>query len=83
MLLSLVCEKRKKEVIDELIEFIYQLSVENAKIAVRTLKELIHFIKRDRGKQLTLLVIVIRLDNNSWIDTQALIDSGCTRSYIN
>ena len=37
-------------------------------IVVRTLKELIHFVKRDREKQLTLLVIVLRLDNNSWVD---------------
>ena len=27
--------------------------------------------------------MVIRLDNNSWIDTQALIDSGYTGSCIN
>ena len=50
---------------DELIEFIRQLSVEDAEVAVRTLKEPIHFVKGGRGKQLTLLVMVIRLDNNS------------------
>ena len=50
---------------NELIKFIYQLSMENAEVAVGTLKELIYFIKGDREKQLTLLVIVIRLDNNS------------------
>ena len=27
--------------------------------------------------------MVIRLDDNSWTDTRALIDSGCTGSYIN
>ena len=64
MLLSLVCKERREEVIDELVEFIYQLSAENAKVVVRTLKELICFIKRGREKQLTLLIIVIRLDNN-------------------
>ena len=69
--------------IDELVKFICQLSVEDAKIVVGTLKELIHFIKGGRGKQLTLPVMVIRLNNNSWIDTQALIDSGCTESCIN
>ena len=64
-----MCEERREEVTDKLIEFIRQLSAENAKIAVGTLKELIHFIKRDREKQLILSVMVIRLDNNSWIDT--------------
>ena len=68
MLLSLVYEERREEVIDELVEFIYQLSVENTEVAVGTLKEPICFIKRGRGKQLTLPVIVIRLDNNSQID---------------
>ena len=52
-------------------------------VVVGTLKELIYFIKGDREKQLTLLVIVIRLDNNSQTDIQAFIDSGCTRSCIN
>ena len=65
MLLFLVYEERREEVIDELVEFIYQLNVEDIKIVVRTLKELIYFIKRGKKKQLTLLVIVIRLDNNS------------------
>ena len=51
--------------INELVEFICQLSVEDAEIAVGTLKELIHFVKGGRGKQLTLPVTVIRLDNNS------------------
>ena len=64
MLLFLICKKRKKEVIDKLIEFIYQLSVEDIEVAVRILKEPICFIKEDRGKQLILPVIVIRLDNN-------------------
>ena len=53
------------------------------KVAIGTLKELIHFVKGGRGKQLTLLVIVIRLDNNSQTDTQVLVDSGYTESYIN
>ena len=52
-------------------------------VAVRTLKEPIHFVKEGRGKQLILPVMVIRLDNNSWIDIQALIDSRYTGSYIN
>ena len=69
MLLSLVCEKRREEVIDKLIEFIYQLSVEDAEIVVGTLKEPIRFVKGGREKQLTLPVIVIRLDNNSQTDT--------------
>ena len=50
MLLSLVYKKRKKEVINKLIEFIYQLSVENIKIVVGTLKELIRFVKGGKGK---------------------------------
>ena len=53
---------------DKLIEFIYQLSVEDIKVAVRILKEPICFIKRDREKQLTFSVMIIRLDNNSQID---------------
>ena len=53
---------------DELVEFIYQLSAEDAEVAVGTLKKLICFIKKGREKQLTLPVIVIRLDNNSWTD---------------
>ena len=73
----------KEEVTDELVEFIHQLSVEDVEVAVETLKKPIHFVKRGKGKQLTLSVMVIRLDNNSQIDTQVLIDSRCTRSYIN
>ena len=69
VLLSLVCEERREEVTDELVEFICQLSVENVKVAVGTLKEPIYFIKRGRGKQLTLPVMVIRLDNNSQTNT--------------
>ena len=83
MLLSLVCEKRREEVTDELIEFICQLSAENVEVVVRILKEPICFVKGGRRKQLTLLVTVIRLDNNSQTDTQVLVDSGCTGSYIN
>ena len=78
-----MCEKRREEVMDELVKFIYQLSIEDMKVAVETLKEPICFIKKDRKKQLTLLVIVIRLDNNSQTDTWALINSGYTRSCIN
>ena len=68
---------------DKLVEFICQLSAEDAEVAVGTLKEPIYFVKGDRGKQLTLPVMVIRLDNNSQTNTQALIDSGCTESCIN
>ena len=64
MLYFLVYEKRREEVINELIKFIYQLSVKDMEIAIRILKKLINFIKEGRKKQLTLLVIVIRLDNN-------------------
>ena len=42
--------------------------MENIEVVVRILKEPICFIKRDRKKQLTLLVIVIKLNNNSWTD---------------
>ena len=83
MLLSLVCEERREKVIDKLIEFIHQLSVEDVEVAVGTLKEPIRFVKEGRGKQLTLLVTVIRLDNNSQTDTQALIDNRYTKSCIN
>ena len=83
MLLSLVCEERREKVTDELVKFIYQLNAKNVEVAVGTLKELIHFVKRDRGKQLTLPVTVIRLDNNSQIDTRALVDSRYTGSCIN
>ena len=69
MLLFLVCKERREEVMNKLIKFIYQLSVEDMKVVVETLKEPICFIKKDRKKQLTLLVIVIRLDNNSQTDT--------------
>ena len=58
-------KERRKEVIDKLIEFIYQLSMEDTKAVVKTLKKLICFVKGGRKKQLTLLVTVIRLDNNS------------------
>ena len=50
MLLSLVCEERREEVMNELVEFIYQLSIENTEVAIKTLKELIHFVKGGRGK---------------------------------
>ena len=65
MLLSLVYKKRREEVTNELVKFIYQLNVENAEIVIRILKEPICFVKKGRKKQLTLPVIVIRLDNNS------------------
>ena len=65
MLLFLVYEEKREEMTDELIKFICQLSVEDTEVAVGTLKEPIYFVKEDRGKQLTLPVIVIRLDNNS------------------
>ena len=68
MLLPLVCEERRKEVTNKLIEFIYQLSIENAEIVVGTLKEPICFIKEGKGKQLTLPVMIIKLDNNSRTD---------------
>ena len=68
MLLSLVYKERREEVTDKLVEFIYQLSVENAEVVVGTLKEPIHFVKGGKKKQLTLPVMVIRLDNNSQTD---------------
>ena len=37
-------------------------------IAIETLKEPIHFVKGGKEKQLILPVMVIRLNNNSWID---------------
>ena len=83
MLLSLVCEKRREKVTDELNEFIYQPSAEDTEVAVKTLKELIHFVKEGKKKQLTLPVMVIRLDNNSQTDIWTLIDSRYTRSCIN
>ena len=58
-------KKRREKVTDKLIKFIYQLSVKNIKVVVRTLKKLINFVKEGRKKQFTLLVIVIKLDNNS------------------
>ena len=78
-----MCEERREEVTDKLVEFICQLSAEDVEVVVGTLKEPICFIKRGREKQLTLPVTVIRLDNNSQTDTRALIDSGCTGSCIN
>ena len=69
MLLSLVCKERREKVTDELVKFICQLSVEDTEVAVGTLKEPIRFIKGGRGKQLTLPVTVIRLDNNSQTNT--------------
>ena len=48
MSLFLVCEERREEMMNELIEFIYQLSVKNIEIVVRILKELIYFIKENR-----------------------------------
>ena len=68
---------------DELIKFIYQLSAEDTEVIVGTLKKLICFIKKGRGKQLTLPVIVIKLDNNSQTDIQVLVDSEYTGSCIN
>ena len=52
-------------------------------VIVKTLKELIHFVKEGKRKQLTLPVIVIRLDNNSQTDIWVLIDSRYTGSCIN
>ena len=83
MLLSLVCEERREKVINELVEFIHQLSAEDTEVAVGTLKEPIHFVKGGREKQLILSVTAIKLDNNSQTDIWALVDSGCTKSCIN
>ena len=63
-----MCEKKKEGMTNELVKFIYQLSTEDAEIAVGILKKPIRFIKGDKKKQLTLLVIVIRLNNNSQTD---------------
>ena len=57
--------------------------MKDVEIAVGTLKEPIYFIKESKEKQLTLSVIVIRLENNSRIDTRAFIDSRCTGFCIN
>ena len=57
--------------------------MEDVEVAVGTLKEPICFVKEGREKQLTLPVMVIKLDNNSQTDTQVLVDSGCTRPCIN
>ena len=43
-------KKKREKITDELVKFIYQLSVEDMKVAVETLKELICFIKKDREK---------------------------------
>ena len=59
-----MCEKKREKVTDKLVEFIYQLSVENTEVVVGILKKSICFVKGSREKQLTLLVTVIRLDNN-------------------
>ena len=50
LLLFLVYKKRKKEEKNKFIKFICQLSVEDMKIAIKILKELIYFIKRGRKK---------------------------------
>ena len=50
MLLSLVCEKRREEVIDKLVEFIRQLSVKDVEVVVGTLKKPIHFVKGGKRK---------------------------------
>ena len=61
MLLSLVYKERREKVTNKLVEFIYQLSAEDVKVAVKILKEPICII--NRGKQLTLSVMIIKLDN--------------------
>ena len=43
-------KERREKVTNKLIKFIYQLSVEDVEVTVRTLKELICFIKGDRKK---------------------------------
>ena len=78
-----MCEKKKEGMTNELVKFIYQLSTEDAEIAVGILKKLICFIKGDKKKQLTLLVIVIRLNNNSQTDIWVFVNSECTKLYIN
>ena len=50
MLLSLVYKEKREKVMDELIKFIYQLSAEDTEVIVGTLKKLICFIKKGRGK---------------------------------
>ena len=50
MLLFLVYKERREKVTDKFVEFIYQLSMEDTKIVVRTLKKLICFIKGGKGK---------------------------------
>ena len=50
MLLSLIYKERREKVTDKLVKFIYQLSIEDVKVVVKTLKELICFVKEDRKK---------------------------------
>ena len=50
VLLSLVCEERREEVMNKLVEFIHQLSVEDVEVVVGTLKKPIHFIKGGKEK---------------------------------
>ena len=45
-----MCEERKEKVIDKLVKFIYQYSVENIEIVVGILKEPIYFVKGGREK---------------------------------
>ena len=50
MLIFLVCKERREEIMNKLVKFIYQLSIEDIKIAVETLKKLICFVKEGREK---------------------------------
>ena len=45
-----MCEERREEVADKLVEFIHQLSAENVEVVIGTLKELIRFVKEGREK---------------------------------
>ena len=74
---------RRAELDEQLVQTINGLEGPRALLAVRSLKEPRRFIRRVGGQQLSLPVVLQRLDNGSAIKVQALVDSGCTGSCIN
>ena len=82
-LLQIVHPKRTKEITRSLVRQINQLTGDELTSAIASLKEPKRFIRGGKGRQLTVPILLATLDNNLQIQSQGLIDSGCTGSCIN
>ena len=82
-LLQIIHPKRTQEVTKSLVRQINQLTGDELISAIASLKEPKRYIRGGQGRQLTVPILLATLDKNLQIQSQGLIDSGCTGSCIN